>query len=97
MNSKNMKVLINVIGAVEAGGQIYGSRNYAAYVAPYANSPIEHTITLGWAQNYGARAHRLVWMIYDKDPAEFAKLDTAGIKEMLKEDWETIKWNPSAA
>ena len=54
MTQQNMDVLTNVIGAVESGGQVYGRRDYAAYAAPYTNSEKEHTITLGWAQNYGA-------------------------------------------
>ena len=52
MNDQNMAVLTNIIGAVESGGQVYGKRRYDAYAAPYANSSIEYTVTLGWAQNY---------------------------------------------
>ena len=58
MNKENMAVLTNVIGAVESGGQIYGKRDYSAYAAPYTNSNVEHTITLGWAQNYGDEAKK---------------------------------------
>ena len=53
MNDKNMKVLTNIIGAVESGGQIYGNRRYEAYAGPYTNSSKEVTCTIGWAQNYG--------------------------------------------
>ena len=98
MNKQNMEVLTNVIGAVESGGQIYGKRNYAAYAAPYANTELEHTITLGWAQNYGAEARRLVQMIYDADPEGFKKIDSSGsIQGMLAKDWVAIKWKPTAA
>lgn len=98
MNKQNMKVLTNVIGAVESGGQIYGKRNYAAYAAPYTNSNVEHTITLGWAQNYGAEARKLIQMIYDADPEGFKKIDSSGsIKAMLAKDWVAIKWKPTAA
>lgn len=38
MNDKNMKVLTNIIGAVESGGQVYGNRRYEAYAGPYTNS-----------------------------------------------------------
>ena len=51
MNTENLKVLTNIIGAVESGGQVYGMRRYHAYADPYENTPSEHTITLGWAQN----------------------------------------------
>lgn len=97
MNKENMKVLINIIGAVESGGQIYGNRRYNAYSPPYANTSNEHTITLGWAQNYGYEAKKLIQMIYDKDPAAFKKIDTSGtIQSMLSKDWVAIKWNPNS-
>ena len=98
MNDQNMKVLANVIGAVESGGQIYGKRDYAAYAAPYTNSNAEHTITLGWAQNYGSEAKKLIQMIHDADPAGFRKIDSSGsIQSMLSKDWVAIKWKPTAA
>ena len=97
MNQQNMNVLVNVIGAVESGGQVYGRRNYAAYTPPYCNSNIEHTITLGWGQYYGVEAKKLIQMIHDKYPDTFKKLDTAGIAGMLSKDWVSIRWNPSAA
>lgn len=96
MNKQNYDVLSKIIGAVESGGQVYGNARYDAYADPYTNTPNEHTITLGWAQNYGAEAKKLIKMIYDKDPAAFEKLDTAGIKSMLAKDWVAIRWNPTA-
>lgn len=98
MTDENMDVLVNVIGAVESGGQIYGRRNYAAYAGPHTNSELEVTITLGWAQNYGAEAYKLVSLIYAKDPNAFNKLDPTGqIKEKIngEHDWVAEKWNPS--
>ena len=98
MNQQNMTVLTNIIGAVESGGQVYGKRRYDAYAAPYTNSSVEHTVTLGWAQNYGSEAKRLIQMIYDKDTAAFKAIDTDGsIAAMLKKDWVAIRWDPTAA
>lgn len=99
MNKENMNVLVNIIGAVESGGQVYGRRNYSAYAAPYTNSMVEHTITLGWAQNYGDEARRLIQMIYDKmGDEEFSKIDKNGsIKNMLSHDWVKEGWKPSDA
>ncbi len=98
MNEKNYEVLINIIGAVESGGQIYGKRRYNAYADPYTNSPKEYTITLGAFQSYGSEARELVQMIYDADPAEFARIDTDGsIKAMLAKDWVALKWKPTTA
>ena len=59
LSDKNMEILINIIGAVESGGQVYGRRDYGAYAPAYKNSSAEHTCTLGWAQNYGANALKL--------------------------------------
>ena len=64
LNKTNMNILINIIGAVQSGGQIYGNRRYNAYTPPYANTEKQHTITLGWAQNYGAEAKKLIQMIF---------------------------------
>ena len=99
MNSQNMAVLTNIIGAVESGGQVYGKRRYDAYAAPYTNSSVEHTVTLGWAQNYGAEARKLILMILDKmGEAEFKKIDTTGtIYNYRFGDWVKDRWNPTAA
>ena len=99
MNSENLKVLTNVIGAVESGGQVYGNQRYDAYTPPYTNTSNEHTITLGWAQNYGPEAEKLIHMIYDTSPTTFTKLDTASpsIASMLGKDWAGIRWNPNAS
>ena len=98
MNAENMRVLTNIIGAVESGGQVYGKRNYAAYAPPYHSTPNEHTITLGWAQNYGPEAERLIRMIYDADPEAFDKIDTYGsVKSMIGKDWVKLRWNPTDA
>lgn len=98
LSKENMNVLTNVIGAVESGGQVYGKRRYDAYAPAYANTPNEHTCTLGWAQNYGAEAKKLVQLIYDKDPTAFKKIDTnSSIQKRLKTDWVADKWNPNAS
>lgn len=98
MNSENLKILTNIIGGVESGGQVYGRRNYAAYAAPYTNSDKEYTITLGWAQNYGDEAYKLISLIYAADPVAFDKIDPTGqIKVMIngEHNWVKERWNPS--
>ena len=99
MNDKNLQVLTNVIGAVESGGQVYGHQRYDAYTPPYTNTSKEHTITLGWAQNYGSEAEKLIHMIYNKDPNLFKRLDTAtpSIASMLGKDWVKMYWNPNSS
>ena len=98
MNDQNYAVLTNIIGAVESGGQVYGKRNYRVYGEPYQTTPNEHTITLGWACNYGGNARKLMNLIHDKDPAAWDAIDTVGgIKMMLKKDWVKTRWKPTAA
>ena len=96
MDKKNLNILTNIIGGVETGGQTYGKRNYASYVAPGKNTANEKTCTLGWAGNYGERAKRLCKMILEQNPAAFRKVDTAGIEKKLSANWETTKWHPTA-
>ncbi|MBQ6376320.1 MAG: RICIN domain-containing protein [Lachnospiraceae bacterium] len=95
------KILANIIGAVESGGQIYGNLNYSAYAGPYASTSNEHTITLGWAQHYGDEARVLLNKIYKKDPAAFNKIDsvlpkTQRIKNYLSKNIVAIRWRPNA-
>jgi hypothetical protein len=97
MNSQNMAVLTNIIGAVESGGQIYGNRRYEAYAGPYTNSSKEVTCTLGWAQNYGNEGRKLCKMILEKDPAAFREADTANIESKLSVDWVVAKWAPTTS
>lgn len=98
LSDENMLVLTNVIGAVESGGQIYGKRRYDAYAGPHTNSAKEVTVTLGWAQNYGDEAYKLVSMIYAKDPAAFDRIDPSGkIKTMIngEHNWVKEQWAPT--
>ena len=94
----DMNVLTNIIGACESGGQVYGRRNYAAYADPYKNSPEEHTITLGWAQNYGNNARELICRIFNKNRSAFRQIDAdRAIESMIPKDWVAIRWAPSYA
>ena len=96
MNEQNLKVLTNIIGAVESGGQVYGKRRYNAYDPPYKNSAKEYTITIGWAQCYGHEARQLIREIYEADKSTFWKYDDCGIAEMIPKDWVAIRWNPTS-
>ncbi len=97
MSASQYAILNNIIGAVETGGQVYGKRNYADYTAPYTNSSVEYTITLGWGAFYGTEAQKLIQNIYNADPAGFKKIDSKGlIQKALKKNWVSTRWNPSA-
>lgn len=88
MNQKNIVVLRKVLYAVESGGQIYGRQNYAAFAGVGKNTPNEVAITIGAGQWYGARARLLLQQIKNTYPAEFSRLDTAGIAADLKKNWD---------
>lgn len=97
MTDKQLDILVNIIGGVESGGQVYGNRRYDAYVPAYKNSPEEHTCTLGWCQFYGNNARELCQRIFNEDKELFRKNNTANIEKRLSQDWVAIKWNPSAS
>ncbi len=97
MSAEDYKVLNNIIGAVETGGQVYGQRDYADYTPPYANTSNEHTCTLGWGAFYGEEAQYLVSQILKKDPTTFKKIDSKGlIQAALKKNWVSTRWKPNA-
>ena len=97
MSSQDYEVLNNIIGAVETGGQVYGQRDYSDYTAPYANTSLEVTCTLGWGAFYGEEAQYLVQKILDTAPKTFKKIDKKGlIQEALKQNWVKTKWKPTA-
>ena len=93
-----MEVLRNIIYAVETGGQVYGNKDYSAFVEAYANSTEEHAITIGAGQWYGTEAKTLLDMIRTADPTTFATLDTAGIADELDTaDWSTYQLSETSA
>lgn len=94
MNAENLKVLTNIIGAVETGGQIYGHRRYEDYTPPYKNSSIEYTCTLGWAAFYGNEAEDLINRIRKNYPDQYQK---AADGVAFPTNWVAKKWNPNAA
>lgn len=98
-DSIDYPIFTNMIGAVESGGMVYGQRDYGCYENPYANSPIEHTITVGWAQFYGAEAQTLLSNICKTlTAAEYKAIDPKGlIKTALKKNWEAVHWAPTSA
>lgn len=85
LSDYNLKVLTNVISGVESYGQQYSTeRRWDAWANAYTNSSAQHSITIGWAQNYGDSALELLKYIQKKYPAVFAKYDTADIATDIK-------------
>lgn len=81
-----MNILINIIGAVETGGQIYGQARYDDYTPAYTNSSAEVSCTIGAFQEYNNLAKGLLKEILQAYPITFRKYDNAGIENDLKKN-----------
>lgn len=79
ITNSQMNVMLNVLGAVETGGQVYGQRDYADFTNPYKSSPNEHSSTAGAFQEYGENLRQLLLQIKKEYPVTFKKYDTANI------------------
>ena len=80
-------VMLNILGAVESGGQVYGKRNYAAFAGPGASSPNEYSSTAGAFQEYGENLRQLLLRIQKEYPRHFKQYDTANIANDIKRVW----------
>lgn len=92
LTATQKEVIRKIIYAVETGGQIYGNVRYDDFTEAYANSSIEHAITIGGGAWYATEAQRLLKLIRTKNPTVFKKLDTAGIGiDLDTKNWATYK------
>ncbi|MDD3122044.1 MAG: peptidoglycan-binding domain-containing protein [Candidatus Izemoplasmatales bacterium] len=92
MNQYEQEVIVNIIYAVETGGQIYGNRRYNDFTPAGKNTTNEVAITIGAGQWYATEAQKLLKLIRSTDPANFKKLDTAGIGvDLDTKSWSTYK------
>lgn len=87
ITNAQMRVMLNVLGAVETGGQVYGKRDYSDFTSPYTNSGAEYSCTAGAYQEYGENLRQLLLKIQKEYPLTFKKYDTAGIASDLKRNW----------
>lgn len=98
MNTEQKKVLRKIIYAVETGGQVYGKQDYKDFTEAYTNSSNEHAITIGAGQWYGPEAKTLLQRIKKASPAEWQRLDTAGVwGDVQKADWDTYNISSGSA
>lgn len=83
-------VMHNIIYAVETGGQVYGNAKYDCFAPAYNISAKETAITIGAGGWFATEAQKLLKLIREANPAEFARLDTAGIGvDLDTADWTT--------
>lgn len=85
ITKEQMQVLINCIGALETGGQVFGCRRYDDYTNAYTNSSAEDSITIGAFQEFKSYAKALLQEIKDTYPSTFKKYDNANIANDLKQ------------
>lgn len=92
MKKEHIEVMVNILYAVETGGQVYGGRRYDDFTEAYHNSSNEHAITIGAGAWYATEAQRLLKLIRTTDPSGFKQMDNAGIGNDLDNcDWNTYK------
>lgn len=92
LTATQKEVIRKIIYAVETGGQVYGNVRYDDFTEAYANSSIEHAITIGGGAWYATEAQRLLKLIRTKNSTVFKKLDTAGIGiDLDTKNWATYK------
>lgn len=92
LTATQKEVIRKIIYAVETGCQVYGNVRYDDFTEAYANSSIEHAITIGGGAWYATEAQRLLKLIRTKNPTVFKKLDTAGIGiDLDTKNWATYK------
>lgn len=92
MKKEHIEVMVNILYAVETGGQVYGGRRYDDFTEAYHNSSNEHAITIGAGAWYATEAQRLLKLIRTTDPSGFKQMDYAGIGSDLDNcDWSAYK------
>ena len=84
VTNEQMKILINIIGAVETGGQVYGKQRYDDYTPAYTNSSAENSCTIGAFAEFRENAKALLNEILTTYPTTFRKYDNADIESDLK-------------
>lgn len=98
MKKEYIEVMVNILYAVETGGQIYGGRRYDDFTEAYHNSSNEHAITIGAGAWYATEAQRLLKLIRTTDMSGFKQMDYAGIGNDLDNcDWSTYKLQKSSS
>ena len=95
--NKYANVWLNLLGAVESGGMVYGCRDYTLF-APAGNiTSNEVACTAGAYQEYGECLRELLLLIREQYPYSFNGRDTAGIGEDLASSWDYYAVSPGSA
>lgn len=90
-----MDKMLNMLGALETGGQVYGQRDYSNFIN--AELAAEVTATLGWSSFYGENGRRWLERFKNENPDLFSKLDQGGqVAPVIGMNWEASRWNANS-
>ena len=90
-----MDKMLNMIGALETGGQVYGQRDYSNFIN--AELAAEVTATLGWSSFYGENGRKWLERFKNENPDLFNQLDEGGqVAPVIGLNWEASRWNANA-
>lgn len=90
-----MDKMLNMIGALETGGQVYGQRDYSNFIN--AELAAEVTATLGWSSFYGEHGRQWLERFKNENPDLFNQLDEGGqVAPVIGLNWEASHWNANA-
>ena len=82
-----MDIMLNMLGAMETGGQVYGQRDYSNVINAEAGGEVASTI--GWSSLYGNNAKNYLTRFRSENQSKFSELDSNGIiAPLLEKDWE---------
>ena len=82
-----MDIMLNMLGAMETGGQVYGQRDYSNVINAEAGGEVASTI--GWSSLYGNNARNYLTRFRSENQSKFSELDSNGIiAPLLEKDWE---------
>lgn len=81
-----MDIMLNMLGAMETGGQIYGQRDYGNVINAEAGGEVASTI--GWSSLYANNAKNFLIRFREENRDKFTELDKGGIiAPLLEKDW----------
>ena len=90
-----MDKMLNMLGALETGGQVYGQRDYSNFIN--AELAAEVTATLGWSSFYGEHGRQWLERFKNENPDLFNQLDEGGqVAPVIGLNWEASRWNANA-
>ena len=94
-NQSQMDIMLNMVGATETGGQVYGKRDYSNII--YATAGAEVTMTIGWNSLYSDNGRDWLIRFKQEQPQLFAQNDPSGeVNRSLNFSWGATRFSASS-